>query len=522
MAQSIEHRGAEACQTLPEIQAWAAGNHASTEAYVELDTQGASRQAVSFSGLHESSLALAAWMELRGIGPGSVLALVAAPSIAYATAYAAAARLGAVTSGINPRLGERERREILEMLEPELLLADDPGTYPAAIDLREALSASMALTEPTLPMPIDGEAPVTIVWTSGTTGKPKGAVFTHRALRAVARGVDVLSQPGDRRLSPVPFAHVAYMTRVWDEAEHGITTVISPQPWRASTTIAVMEREGVTVGQGVPTQWELILADPKLETADLSALRLAGTGAARMAPDRVAALRNRLGVPVIVRYTSTETSLGTGTRPGDADDIVATTVGQPVPGVQLSLLDDEAKPVAVGEVGRVVLRSDATMLAYLAGRDPSSPHGLRMDEERTREVRRDDGSIITGDFGMLDAAGNLSLVGRANELYQRGGYNVYPAEVEVVISALDGVKQVAVVGAADPILGEVGVAVLALEAGKEIALEDLREAVKAVLADYKAPDALLILDELPLTPMMKIDRTSLQAPCEEAARVRSR
>ena len=121
-----------------------------------------------------------------------------------------------------------------------------------------------------------------MVWTSGTTGKPKGAIFDHANLAAVARGTDVLSQPGDRRLSPLPFAHVGYMTRAWDEIANAVTTIITPTPWRADEAIRVLESERVTVAQGVPTQWALMLASDEFDRADLGALRVAGTGAARV------------------------------------------------------------------------------------------------------------------------------------------------------------------------------------------------------------------------------------------------
>ncbi len=122
--------------------------------------------------------------------------------------------------------------------------------------------------------------PVAVVWTSGTTGQPKGALFDHANLAAVARGTDVLSQPGDRRLSPLPFAHVGYMTRAWDEIGNAVTTVITPTPWRADDAIRIMADEGVTVAQGVPTQWALMLASEELAAGR---------------PQRVACGRDRCG-----------------------------------------------------------------------------------------------------------------------------------------------------------------------------------------------------------------------------------
>ena len=159
-----------------------------------------------------------------------------------------------------------------------------------------------------------------------------------------------------------------------------------------------------------------------------------------------------LGVPVVVRYTSTETSLGTGTRPEDADDVVATTVGRPVAGVSLRLTDEDGADVAPGTVGRVRLRSGAAMRGYwadAAGRDPRDV----IDAEATAAVVDELGYVVTGDYGVLREDGNLRLAGRVNEMYIRGGYNVYPAEVEEVLAGHRGLQRVAVVGAPDPVLG---------------------------------------------------------------------
>jgi acyl-CoA synthetase (AMP-forming)/AMP-acid ligase II len=309
-------------------------------------------------------------------------------------------------------------------------------------------------------------------------------------------------------LSPLPFAHVGYMTRAWDEIAHGVTTVITPQPWTAASAIELLTSERVTVGQGVPTQWALMLGHPDLETADVSSLRMAGTGASRVPPELVRAMRERLGCPVVVRYTSTESSLGTGTRPEDDDEVVATTVGRPVPGVELEVLDDDGGPLSPGEVGRVRLRSGAVMRGYVG--DLAS--GVVLDAEATAAVLDAEGWITTGDLGAMGADGNLRLVGRVSEMYIRGGYNVYPAEVEAVLGQAPGVAQVAVVGAPDPVLGEIGVAfVIPVSDAAPPDLLALRAACAARLADYKAPDRLHLVAELPVTAMAKIDKRTLAA-----------
>lgn len=494
------------------------------EAFVEPAVGAHPRRAITFAQWRLAADAAAAWLVARGVGPGDVVSILLGPSIDFAVLYQACLRIGAIATGINTRMGETERNSIFERMLPvcsvvEDDLFDDLPASAGALIARSELASLPAAARPEGHRAL-GTDPVAVVWTSGTTGLPKGALFDHASLAAVAAGTDVLSQAGDRRLSPLPFSHVSYVTRAWDEIAHGVTTIISPSPWRARSALDVMIAEDVTVAQGVPTQWALLLELEELDASHLPNLRVAGTGAARMAPSQVAALRSRLNVPVVVRYTSTETSLGTGTRPGDPDEIVATTVGRPVAGVEIALIDDAGAQVSVGEVGRVRLRSAASMRGYVAPRRKGEP--IALDRTATRAVIDDQGWVTTGDFGRLDDAGNLTLVGRDNELYQRGGYNVYPAEVERVLDGLAGVAQVAVVAGEDAILGEVGVAFVVRSAAMPVpSLAQIRSHVAAVLADYKAPDAVVELAALPLTAMGKVDKRALKPEADRAAGVRS-
>ncbi len=505
-------------QTVVEVLRAAATVNADVEAYVEPETESSPRRHLTFAQWDRAADGVAGLLADRGVGRGSVVCLMLPSSIDYMVCFAAVTRLGAVTSGINLRLGQREVRSVLDRTRPAVTVVDDdavpPGGPVGEVLRRSTVVDAMAGPPPSRFPALSPTDPVAVVWTSGTTGLPKGAVFDHDALAAVASGTDVLSEPGDRRLSPLPFAHVGSMTRTWDEIANAVTTVITPTPWRAADAVRIIGEERITVAQGVPTQWALLLAHPDLERTDVSSLRIVGTGASRVPPELVAALRQRFGVPVVVRYTSTEASLGTGTVPGDPDTVVATTVGRPVPGVELSIVDDDGRPVPAGEVGRVRLRSAAVMNGYWGG-PPSGPGagGVVYDADATRSVLADDGWLTTGDFGFADGDGCLHLVGRANELYIRGGYNVYPAEVEAVLGAHPAVDQVAVVGAPDPVLGEIGVAFVVPATGERLhadrLLADLRAAACATLADYKAPDRVVVVDSLPLSSMMKVDKRTL-------------
>ncbi len=502
--------------TVVSVLREAAVVHGDVEAYVEPAGPDRARRSLTFAEWDRAAAGAAGWLAGRGVSAGDVVCLMLPSSIDYAVLYAALLRLGAVTSGINPRMGAAEIASIVERAAPVLIVVDPdaaarPDAGRVAVAERAEAAETWAGPPPGSWPELHPHDPVAVVWTSGTTGRPKGAVFDHVNLAAVADGTDVLSEPGDRRLSPLPFAHVGYMTRAWDEIAHGITTVITPTPWRADDAVRILAEERVTVAQGVPTQWALMLQSPGLPGADLGALRIAGTGAARTSAALVRTLRDRLGVPVVVRYTSTETSLGTGTTLASSDEEVATTVGRPVPGVELSVVDDDGHEVAQGSVGRVRLRSAAAMRGYW-GQGPGRGRALPelLDAEATATVLAPDGWLTTGDFGRLTSEGNLQLSGRAHERYIRGGYNIYPAEVEEVLAAHPTVARAAVVGVPDEILGEIGVAVVVPEAGAAGPdLGALREHCAASLSDYKAPDALVVVDELPLTPMMKVDPVRL-------------
>lgn len=470
-----------------------ASDHGDREAYVDV----AAGVRLTFGAWDRAADGVARHFHDRGVRRGDVVALFVESSADYAVAYQAAMRLGAVTTGVNLRLGPAEVGHILRLAEPKVVVADAGVDVPGPVVPRADLRAAAALDPPPLPV-LDPTDDVAVVWTSGTTGVPKGAVFDHECFRATARSAGPLSAPFDRRISAIPFPHVAYMARQWDEIEHVITTVIAPAPWKAGEALRILQDERITVGQGVPAQWSLLLAHPDFDAADLSGLRIAGTGAATSSPELIREMRERLGCPVIVRYASTETSSITGSVPGDPDEVVARTVGRAQPGTEVEVVDAATgRPLPVGEVGVVRCRSRANMRRYW--RDP----------ERTADVLSPDGWITTGDLGSFDADGNLTLRGRTGEMYIRGGYNVYPPEVEAVLDEHPAIDRSAVVGVPDPVLGEIGVAFVVAPAGVDV--DEVRRHCRTRLADYKAPDRVVVVEDLPLTSVLKVDKRALAA-----------
>lgn len=480
--------------------------HGDLDAYVE-----GGGERMTFAGWDQAAAGTAGALASLGVGTGDVVALLIPSSADYAVCYLAAMRLGAITTGLNPRLGPREISSVLRRTTPSVVVHPDGQVLPpeasGRLVPRSELGAMRRHSPPIRTPPPDPDRPVAIVWTSGTTGDPKGAVFCHRNLTAVAVGAGALRAPRDRRISATPFSHVAYMTHVAEDIGYAMTTVVPATPWRAGEALGLMATEHVTVGQGVPSQWRLLLDHPDFPAADLGSLRICGTGAAPVPPVLVREMQDRLGCPVVIGYTSTEAALTTGSLPGDAPERIAATVGRARDNVELRVVDDRDHRVPVGAVGNVQCRSAAMMLGYWK------------DPQRTDSVITPDGWLRTGDGGWLDEDGYLTLLGRTSEMYLRGAYNVYPVEVERILSEHPSVAQVAVVAKADEVLGEIGVAFV-VPAGAPPSLDVLRSWTKEHIADYKAPDMAVMVDQLPLTSMGKVDKRALAAQAANLQRVR--
>ena len=504
------HRGREALTQKPHFRSTTlddlfdevAGAFPDQVAYLEGDER------VTYAEWLASADSLAATLADRGVSAGDVVALYVPSSIDFAVGYAAAARLGAVATGINTRLGPNEITAILCTSEPAALIFDGdvdpvpdgaprPRVMLSRAELRDAAAQGRARPGGVQTHPDD---PVCIVWTSGTTGTPKGAWFDHRALKASAEMSGILSAPFDRRSMPIPFAHAGYMNKLWDQVDFVITCVLLPGAWSAETMLDLMVKERITGGQGVPTQWAKLVELPQLADADLSHLRVAGTGSAPVSPELAHRMRTRLRCPVVVRYACTESSTITGTMPDDPDEVLLHTVGRPLPGVELMLVDDELREVPRGETGTIRIRTRCQMRGYWN------------DSARTAETLSADGWILTGDLGRFRNDGNLELRGRITEMYIRGGYNVYPLEVENVLALHPAVDRVAVIGEPAPVIGEIGVAFVApTDPQHPPTADELVAWCREHLADYKAPDRIEILPELPLNTMLKVDKNALKS-----------
>lgn len=444
---------------------------------------------LSYADLHGRSDEVAAGMTAAGIGPGDVVLLRLPSDSTYVVAYAAAAKIGAITTGVNPRLAEPEQVAVAEVAGPSLTLttADDV----------EALRRPGATT----PLAEDQDRTVALVFTSGTTGLPKGALFRDRELAAITR-VDVADAWGDPTAPPAAmlagtqFAHVGFMTKLPWYLRLGTTTHILGR-WRAADALACIAEHRIASIGGVAPQIALLLRED-VEAYDVACVQNLIVGGAASPPALVREAKARFGADYSIRYSSTESGgCGTGTA-FDADEEEALfTVGRPRGGIEVAIRDDEVRSLPDGEVGEVWLRSPTAMAAYW--QDPeATAHALV------------GGWLRTGDLGLIDDRGLLRLVGRLKDMFIRGGYNVYPAEVESVLADHPAVAEVAVVPRPDAVMGELGVAVIVpANQSQPPTLEDVRSFLDPKLARYKLPEAVRIVNALPLTPMQKIDRRRL-------------
>ena len=465
---------------------------------------GESGLVLTYAGLDRLSDEVGAGLRSRGVGEGDVVALVLPTIPEYAVVYLAAAKVGAITAGVNPRLSPAERDAVLGVAGPKLVVATADLAPPDAEVVEEASDVAGAVRglrdhgAIDAPVPDDPERPVAIVFTSGTTGLPKGALFRNRQLSTIT-AIDVGDRwdGGTTSLAGTSLAHLGFMSKLAGNLRQGSTTHMVKR-WKADDALRFTAEHRLATVAGIPTQVALMLRVPELDDLDLSSVRAIVVGGGPATPALVREARERFGAPLAVRYSCTEAAIGIGTSFTDPPEDAEESVGRPLTGVELAVLDADDRPVPEGEVGAVCLRSAACMSEYWG------------DPEATRAAFTPDGFVRTGDLGWVDERGRLHLAGRTKEMYVRGGYNVYPLEVEAVLSAHPDVAAVAVVPRADAVMGEVGVAVVVPRSPARVpSLADLRDFAGSALARHKLPEELRVVDELPLTAMEKVDRRRL-------------
>ena len=475
----------------------------------------------TFAGLWRDSLRAAAAFSAAGLAPGDRVALWAPNSLDWIVACIGAQAAGGVIVPLNTRLKGGEAAYILNRARARFLILTPPflGTdYRAALEAQdlphlertiqfgadwEGFLASATPDDDTeaRALAVRADAPSDMMFTSGTTGDPKGVVAGHeqtcRTFRSWVRSVGL--REGDRYLIVNPFFHSFGYKAGWLACLMAGATAYPMTTLDVPALIALVQQHKISVLPGPPAIFQTLLASD-LGGADLSSIRLAVTGAANVPPVLIERMRGDLGIAnVLTGYGLTE-ACGTVTmsRANDPADVVARTCGVPIEGVEVRCADDAGRPVAAGAEGEVLVRGYNVMQGYFE--DPAA----------TAEAIDADGWLHTGDVGRLDEAGRLTITDRLKDMFISGGFNCYPAEVEKILQQHPDVALAAVIGVPDARLGEVGKAFIVPVSGRAPDPDSLLAWARDRLANYKTPRSLEVVASLPMNAAGKVRKVDLR------------
>lgn len=505
--ETIPHAAMRAAERWPAVPGLVAGNARWTFAEIWTDARAA-----------------ASAMLASGVGEGDRVAIWAPNCREWMLAALGAQTIGATIVPLNTRFKGQEAGDIIRRSRARLLFvpSDFLGT-----DYR-ALLAGEALPELAEILTIDagwdgfvargggaedprvdtalarltGDHIADIIFTSGTTGRPKGALSAHRQ---VTRNfgdwaVRVDLRAGDRYLIVNPFFHTFGYKAGWIACLIRGATIV-PQPmFDAAETARLIESQAISFLPGPPTIYQSLLQELAGDKPrDFSSLRVAVTGAAPVAPALVDRMRSELGMSNIVNgYGMTECGAIAMTRQGDDAETIAHTCGYPLPGLEVRCVDDAGRDLPPGEAGELWVRGHAVMRGYLD------------DAAATAEAIDAEGWLHTGDVGTVDARGYLAITDRKKDMYISGGFNCYPAEIEKLLAAHPAIEIAAIVGIADERLGEVGKAFVVRRPGSEADEAEVISWARANMANYKVPRRVEFVADLPRNAAGKILRTALR------------
>ncbi len=508
--------------TIPAALARAASEFGAEEAVVDGDTRW------TFEELYEESQMVASALLARGVAPGDRVALWSPNSARWIAASFGVYLAGAVLVPVNTRFKGLEAAHVLGRSGVRLLLA---STDSVGVDLIELLgdidelpalqevvvtegptrsrtvswsefAAAGSTPRPNEFPPVLPEDMSDIIFTSGTTGAPKGAMLHHGAsVRTYEAWSDAVGlMRGDRYLCVYPFFHTAGLKSAILACVLQGATLLPHPVFDGGVVMKRVVEERITVLPGPPTVFQSILEHPDRSLYDLSTLRLSVTGAATVPVEVIRRMRADLHIGTVVTgYGLTET---TGTvsmcRYDDPPEVIAETVGKPLSGVAVRIVDDEGSPLAAGQAGEILVKGYNVMSGYF-----DDPFG-------TDAAFDGDGYFRTGDIGFIGDDGNIRITDRKKDMFIVGGFNAYPAEIEGILLTHPAVAQVAVVGVPDSRLGEVGRAYVVLRSGTAVDRASIISWCRGLMANFKVPREIRFVDELPLTASGKVQRFRLR------------
>jgi len=473
---------------------------------------------LSYQLLNEATARVAGLLESKGVEPGDRVGIMLPNVPHFPVAFYGALRAGAVVVPMNVLLKGREVEFYLKDPEAKVVFAWHDFAE-AAEQGADAAGAEAILVKPgefeqmLFEQEADhgvadrgGDDTAVILYTSGTTGTPKGAELTHDNLLS---NVDTIlstlfeMHDDDVVLGALPFFHVFGLTcGLNSSVKAGAMLTLLPR-FEPDRALEIFARDRVTIFQGVPTMYVAMLHADTADEADTSSLRLCVSGGSAMPGEVLRSFEAKFGCKILEGYGLSETSPVASFNHPDRERKVGS-IGTPVAGVEMKVVDDDGNEVEQGEVGEIVIKGPNVMKGY-----------WRKPDETGKAIV--DGWFHTGDMAKVDEEGFFFIVDRKKEMILRGGYNVYPREIEEVLYEHPCVAEAAVVGVADDKMGEEVGAAVVLKKGEDVSADDLRAYVKERVASYKYPRPIWFVDELPKGPTGKILKREVEVPAEVAS-----
>jgi fatty-acyl-CoA synthase len=502
------------------------------------------QQRITYLELDLRVSAVAAHLRGLGLSKGDRLVTLLWSQVEFVYLFLAAAELGLVIVPLPPRLRRSKLEAYLREIQPALVVASSEIEIPEGMECLQEMQRESAtfrhiiitgsrapeeqamdgwLTAPAPGVEIrpatNAEDLLAVLYTSGTTGEPKGIMHNHRGLigpvaasirlremwidflptfRKVGRWLKVLVRYGLRLvnaagkqqvfLSAMGMHLISGLEAMLQALLMGDVLVLVPR-FHPARYLEAIDRERVTVLIGMPLAYRAMLSVKEFDRFRFSSLIICGVGSAPCPPELAREIRSRFRCAVHIGFGMTE--LGGGIAATDLEDSEVQqeeTVGRPMPGIEVRIVDDQRNPLSADSVGELACRSETVMMGFFR-------------DERDREAVVDgEGWFYTGDLAVMDEKGYVRIVGRKKDLIIRGGQNIYPARIENELEAMEGVREAAVVGLPDPLTGESVCAFVIPEAGAQLDEGKVQDFCRARLEIYEVPRQIFIMDDLPRGP----------------------
>jgi fatty-acyl-CoA synthase len=484
---------------------------------------------ITYRSLIAKAAECAAGLAKIGIQKGDKVAVVLPNWIEYVVAYFACARLGAIFVPLNIRYRTGEMEFFLQNINPKALIACTEFSKYSYLSMWREIHAHMPQLKNIIVLGevVDGEFtawaklieegatalsqlpelsiepgkdPAVIIYTSGSTGTPKAVLQSHAALLYSATTVAELLQttPNDRFLGAIPlfycFGNETMLTALSSGASLVLLDIFSPE-----NALEAIQKHHISVIKGVPTTFLLELHHPNLTNYDLSSIRAGCVSAAPTSFELIRRVRTQLNCNILSSYGMTETTAPlTSTNFNDDTIVRARTVGRALPGVELKIVDENHEPLAPNSIGELVCRSPGLMLGYY-----NNPAATALATDK-------DGWFYTGDLATIGEDGLVKIIGRKKDMINRGGFKIFPREVEELYHRHPKVREVSLIGVPDPELGEKSCLCVQLEPGQSATEQEMCDYLAAQVPDYKVPDLIYFVTRFPLTASGKIKRMQLK------------